>query len=148
MRPMLNKKDIKKIIARVTRKKIGVIFVNPKYKFAALRGYIAYAGTFDDNDTIFINDVVWKECSELYQKCTILHELGHIFCSDIYNPRKLSQAEVDAEIWAINKSHKFGKKFHEYYINYSSMEWGNLGWNSKYRRYRIAYRMLKERKLI
>lgn len=141
---MLNKKDIKKIIARVTRKKINVVFVNPKYKYSTLRGFIAYAGY----DTIYINRIVWKKSVEFYQKGTILHELGHIFCADIYDPKKLSMAEVDAETWAINKSRRFGKKFNEFYLNNSASDWANLGWNSKYRRYRIAYRILKERKLI
>ena len=78
------------------------------------------------------------------QQAIVLHEIGHYFtrsCRD-------SVREFKAQQWAIQQAQEM-----ELYDVVSTLKedlnsWVNCGWNSKNRRYKSAYNIAKENKMI
>jgi len=78
------------------------------------------------------------------QKAIILHELGHYFtrsCQD-------SKREYRAQQWAVHKAKEMGLHGVVYTLKDNIKDWVNYDWNSSNRKYRMAYNIAKNEKLI
>ena len=151
----MTKSQITTFIRRFTKKTFLIKFVKPTKHFKRLKNFMAQAGLNKPliemlfniptkYNVIFINNREWEKATTNYQKYTILHEIGHFMTT--YNPNNQIQAEINATIWMINKT-KHNKELYEIALTHTK-DWQYYEWNSEHRKYRIAYKSLKQQGII
>ena len=137
---------------------ISVLFYSgknhPKHAFG---GYY-----INEGKTIYLNeDVIFegnkRQTSKNYIQQLILHEIGHEQM-DSKTSGKVER-ELEAQVWAINKAEELGMTELKVYAKWClSHMWtlegyGKLypkecGWNSNYRKYYLANKLAKKRRII
>lgn len=123
--------------------------------------YRKFGGWYSSgNTTVYINERVIFQGDKLQRSykfitALLMHELGH---HNTHAPG-IVESEYKAQIWAINHAKKLGmtrisenlKYFMrnwtiDYYVH--KMNCQGIGWNSCYRRYYLANKLAKKRRII
>ena len=142
----MNQVQTEQWIQEVHKKPIPVLFCDStkeEYKF--LSDYPAWTSPKGE---LLINEPVWSNLQELDQYWIILHELGHLKDKTDYHSSSVSR-EFCAQRWALNKS-KFlkVKDLHKYIKKVFQMWEYVYEWNSDHRRYILASKLAKQKRII
>jgi len=139
-------------IIKFLRKIINDPTVELEVKFYTDKSFYSYGALANwSDDDKFLTIKINKSLSKGRDlKDLLLHEVGHLKGKDHNNP-SIVEKELSAQIWAIQRAKelKMNKQV-------KSLEWElqerwstqNYDWNSPYRRYILASKLAKKRKLI
>jgi len=150
MMMMMTKEQIVKFIHKFSPEINVKLYRGKNHRYRTFGGYYAY-----DTSTIFLNERIifdGDKCqrSKLYITQLVMHELGH---HHTYHT-SIVEREYKAQRWAIKTAEKLNmkkiaKNLKLNFENWTPKYFGkNYGWNSCYRRYYLARKLAKKRKLI
>jgi len=138
----MNIQECREFVNKVSPYKLHVKYSNEPYmKYCG-----ACACISDNKDTILLSRSIFMNAGYLYQKSTLLHEIGHFVHRDI---RQLSKKELYAELWAIKKANSMQLYDIKSYAIEFIKNWEiRFLWNKdkEWRKYIIASKMYNKMK--
>ena len=141
----MNAAQVRTFIREVNGSNNPFDFYDPKSK--KWKHLSDFGAWLSPDNIIYLNKEYWQTIDDDEQKCLLIHEIGHIHDPSNYNKNKVKR-ELFAQMWAIRRSKQL-KLFDLYDINkYFLKSWKNFEWNSNQRRYILAYRLAKKKRLI
>jgi len=101
-----------------------------------------------EENIIYINRSYWMLTSKdkQYQKYILVHEVGHF--KDVKASTKSSIREFNAQMWALKITKQLGMKKLHRRIKEELIGWSEFKWNSHGRKYRMAYKIAKQKGII
>jgi len=130
----MNIQECREFVDKVSPYKLIVKYSNNSY----MQSCGACACISGNEYTILLSRSLFMNQEYLYQKSTLLHEVGHFVHRDI---RQLSKRELYAELWAIKKANSMGLYDVKQYAIEFIRDWETrFSWNKdkEWRRYIIA----------
>jgi len=135
----------KKQVTRFVKKISGGVNIPVRYVNDCgkdFKGCSAVACFNSDGIEILINKKDFKNLTDNFWKCILLHEVGHFNSVDFLDKLGVGHSvvmnELFAQLWAIKRADKLGMERLKRESISILKRWKRMNWNSTDRRYRLA----------